>query len=142
MTFPNFEIETDLLKQGHNFVAGLDEAGRGPLAGPIVASAVILPSQFLLSNLPKLNDSKKLSPKVREELHIEIKKIAVSVGIGIVEVEIVDKIGIGKANKLAFLKAILNLNTIPTFIVTDYLKLTMSDISLLKLIKVPNLIDL
>ncbi|MFH1955776.1 MAG: ribonuclease HII [Patescibacteria group bacterium] len=136
MNFPNFEIELNLLKQGHTLIAGVDEAGRGPWAGPIVASAVVFKGSDPSFSL--INDSKKLSPKKRAELDIIIKETAVSVGIGVVEVDIVDKIGIGKANKLAFLSAILNLNITPTFILTDYLKLSTSDLSLLNLLKLPN----
>jgi len=149
MNFPNFEIELNLLKQGHTLIAGIDEAGRGPWAGPIVASAVVFKGSdplgsapYLNSYLSLINDSKKLSPKKRAELDIIIKETALSVGIGVVKASIVDKIGIGKANKLAFLSAILNLNITPTFIITDYLKLSTSDLSLLKLINIPSKLNL
>ncbi len=102
----NFIIERDLQQQGYSVVAGLDEVGRGPLAGPVVAAAVVLPadchhSQFI--------DSKKLSPKARQELFEHIHSIPVPIGIGIISQEIIDKINILQASLLAMKHAVLEL---------------------------------
>jgi ribonuclease HII len=94
----------------------VDEAGRGPLAGPIVAAAVILP---LDCRLPGLNDSKKLAPKTREKLFIKIREKAISIGLAVISHKIIDKLGIGKANKLAMQKAFQNLMICPDYILLD-----------------------
>ncbi|PIV44882.1 MAG: ribonuclease HII [Candidatus Nealsonbacteria bacterium CG02_land_8_20_14_3_00_37_10] len=142
MNAPNLELENNLIKQGYKMIAGVDEVGRGPLAGPIVASAVILnlKGSAPLGSAPYLSlirDSKKLSPKIRTELDVKIRETALSIGVGVVETDVIDRIGIGKANKLAFLLALANLKVAPTFIITDYLKLTSSDICLFRLLKLP-----
>ena len=77
----NLEIENELWDRGIKYIAGVDEAGRGPLAGPVVAAAVIFPENI---NIKGLEDSKKLTEKLREELFHVIKQTAVSVGVGIV----------------------------------------------------------
>lgn len=100
-----WKIEKELHNAGINFVCGIDEAGRGPLAGPVVASAVILPPRI---KLPGLNDSKKLSPAAREKLFAIIVAKAVY-GIGIVSHKQIDKIGIVKAVGRAMRTAIKNL---------------------------------
>lgn len=114
---PTFEYETKLWNQGLQFVAGVDEVGRGCFAGPVVAAAVILPSDF--SATDKINDSKKLTPKVREELAIIIKKHAIAYSIAEVSVSIINKVGIGKAAQQAFLKAIKGLTTEPDHVLVD-----------------------
>ena len=86
-----FEFETKASHQGFKNIAGIDEAGRGPLAGPVVAAAVILPSQV---NILGLNDSKKLSTKKREELFPKIQEISVSYGMAVVNEKVIDKINI------------------------------------------------
>ncbi|MCX6723749.1 MAG: ribonuclease HII [Candidatus Staskawiczbacteria bacterium] len=117
MNYPNFEEEKKLWKKGYKFVVGLDEAGRGPLAGPVVAGAVIInpkhemrnPKQYRISSLG-IRDSKQLSEKQRERLfkfltrHQDIRW-----GIGIVSEKIIDKINILEATKLAMQKAVENL---------------------------------
>jgi ribonuclease HII len=97
-------------------IAGVDEAGRGPLAGPIVAAAVVLPQDFYL---PGLNDSKLLSPKKREELFITIKKQALAIGVGKVGHREIDRINIGRANVLVMEKAIKALKVKPTYLLID-----------------------
>ena len=89
-------LESEAYDDGYCFIGGIDEAGRGPLAGPVVAACVILPKGCLLH---KLNDSKKLSSAVRYELYTRIKAEAVSYGIGIVENYIIDDINIYEATK-------------------------------------------
>lgn len=109
MKYPNLLEEKRLWKKGFKRVAGLDEAGRGPLAGPVVAAAVILEKGFH-PNL-KVNDSKKLSEKQREELFKLIKKEKrIKWGIGIVSEKVIDKINILEATKLAMIKALKKLN--------------------------------
>ena len=98
------------------YEAGCDEAGRGCLAGPVVAAAVILPRGY--SNV-HLNDSKKISEKIRDQLRIDIQNKAIAIGIGIVDEKKIDQINILQASLLAMHKAIKNLNTIPTHLIID-----------------------
>lgn len=112
-------------ESGIKFIVGIDEAGRGPLAGPVVAAAVILPQNVFIE---KLNDSKKLSPKVREKLYTEIHKKAISYGIGIIDENLIDKINILNATKLAMKKAIEVLSVIPDMLFID--ALTLNDVNI------------
>lgn len=105
---------------GAKLVAGVDEAGRGPLAGPVVAGAVILPP---FTFLPNLNDSKLVSEKDREVLFQEIYKTAVAVGIGEISVELIDCHNILEATKMAMKRAIINLGITPDFLLIDAVKL-------------------
>lgn len=105
---PNFNEEKKLWKQGIDVVIGLDEAGRGPLAGPVVAAAIFLQKNCRVNI--QVNDSKKLSEKKREELYeVLTNHSAVKWGIGIVSEKIVDEINILQATKLAMQKALKNL---------------------------------
>jgi ribonuclease HII len=97
-------------------IAGVDEAGRGPLAGPIVAAAVILPEDFFL---PGLNDSKLLSSQKRETLFVAIKKQAVAIGVGKVGHREIDRIDIGRANILVMEKAVTALKVAPDYLLID-----------------------
>ncbi|MBN3032538.1 MAG: ribonuclease HII [Candidatus Saganbacteria bacterium] len=108
--------ERKLIRQGFKLIAGVDEVGRGPLAGPIVAAAVILPYKF---SLPGLNDSKKLTAKARERLFGEIKRIAVSVGVAAVDHKTIDRINIGKANLLVMKLAVKALGVMPEYLLLD-----------------------
>ncbi|MFH0990517.1 MAG: ribonuclease HII [bacterium] len=103
-------------ERGIDHIAGVDEAGRGPLAGPVVAAAVILPHELTLEGV---DDSKKLSPKRREELFEAISESALSVGIGIVSHKIIDRINILQATVAAMKEAIANLRLPPQFILAD-----------------------
>ena len=96
--------------------AGCDEAGRGCLAGPVVAAAVILPKGY---NNKQLNDSKKISKKIRNQLRIDIEKKATAIGIGIVDEKKIDEINILQASLLAMHIAIKNLNTVPSHLIID-----------------------
>src|ERR1700741_367296 len=110
-----FEIE--LWSQGYGMVAGVDEAGMAPLAGPVVAGAVILPQNYKLRGL---NDSKKiLDPEKRDELALQIKQDALCWSVGVAEVEEIDKINIYHAGLLAMQRAVLGLNSQPDFILVD-----------------------
>lgn len=110
------EFEKQALKQGYSKIAGIDEAGRGPLAGPVVAGAVILPQRFFL---PRLSDSKQLSPKNREQLFDAIYEQAVSIGIGIVDPTEIDRINILQASLLSMRIAMDNLRPAPDFLLID-----------------------
>ena len=117
----NLRYEKKYYKQGFNLIAGVDEVGRGPLVGPVVAAAVILPKNYKLKGL---TDSKKLSEKKREEFFDIIKKAAIAIGIGIIDNNIIDEVNIYEATKLAMKDAINNLNIQPEVILTDAMKLS------------------
>ena len=104
----------------HQAICGIDEVGRGPLIGSVVAAAVILPSGFYMS---EINDSKKLSEKKREELYPIIMEKAISVGIGVVDSETIDKVNILNATKMAMKMAINNLSVKPEHVLIDAVKL-------------------
>ena len=123
--------ENDLFNSGINYIAGIDEVGRGPLVGPVVAAAVILPKKFYDE---RINDSKKLSEKMRNELYEIICADAVSVGIGVVSNERIDKINIYEATKEAMRKAVSNLGVKPEYLLIDAMKLDI-DIPSLSIIK-------
>ena len=111
-----FEFETKASHQGFKNIAGIDEAGRGPLAGPVVAAAVIFPSQV---NIPGLNDSKKLSTKKREELFPKIQEISVFYGVAVVDQKVIDKINILQAARLAMKQAVETLKITPGLLLID-----------------------
>lgn len=106
--------------EGCHYIAGMDEAGRGPLAGPVVAAAVILPRDFKLLGL---NDSKQLNEKVRHDYFTIIKNEAVSYGISIVENQKIDRVNIYEATKLAMYDAIHQLDPTPDHILIDAVSL-------------------
>jgi len=116
-----FLYENKLYARGKNLIAGLDEAGRGPLAGPVVAGAVILSKSCSIHDL---NDSKKLSSKKRDSLFDQIYDAALSVGIGFASTEEIDKINILAATHLAMNRAIDNLNISPEYILVDGLRVS------------------
>ncbi len=110
------KYEKELYKKGYDLICGCDEAGRGPLVGPVVASAVILPKNY---HLEGLTDSKKLSEKKREYFFSKIKEEAISYGIGIVSAKTIDEINIYQASKKAMQIAIENMSVKPDFVITD-----------------------
>jgi ribonuclease HII len=112
--------EEELYAKGFQYIAGVDEVGRGPLAGPVVAASVILPKDCYI---PRLNDSKKLSPKVREELYEEIIEKAVAVGIGMVSAQEIDHINIYEATKQAMIQSVQALTPAPDVLLIDALQL-------------------
>ena len=114
------EYENELYKQGINYIAGIDEVGRGPLIGPVVTAAVILPKDFYDE---RINDSKKLTEKKRELLYDVIMENALSVGIGMSSAEVIDEINILEATKKAMLEAIDNLSIKPEHLLIDAVKL-------------------
>lgn len=111
-----WEYEQKFFEKGYIKIAGIDEAGRGPLAGPVVAAAVILDRDIII---PGINDSKKISEKKREYLHSEIIDKAISVGIGVVSETVIDDINILNATHQAMEKAIQNLHLKPDFLLID-----------------------
>lgn len=111
-----WSFEKKASKEGYSKIAGIDEAGRGPLAGPVVSAAVILPDSFPVSGI---NDSKKLTPKKRECLFKKIYKHAVAVGIGIVAPSEIDRINILEASRFAMSLAAENLSIEPDYLLID-----------------------
>jgi len=99
-------------------IIGMDEVGRGPLAGPVVAAAVVMPSHELILGI---DDSKKVSGKKRQELYGKIKECAIGIGIGVVSHHIIDKINILNATKLAFKEAFSSLNYPADVVLSDYI---------------------
>lgn len=124
--------EKKLYNQGYNHIAGIDEVGRGPLAGPVVAAAVVLPQNL---HLNYINDSKKLTAKKREELYNLIKEVAIDIGIGIIDNTIIDKINILNATKLAMKEAVKSLVKKPDFLLIDAINLTDININQKSIIK-------
>ncbi len=114
------EYENELYKKGITLIAGVDEVGRGPLVGPVVTAAVILPADFYDE---RINDSKKLSEKKRELLYSVIYENAISIGIGISSNEVIDEINILEATKKAMKEAINNLSVKPEHVLIDAVKL-------------------
>ena len=119
------KYEKELYKKGITLIGGVDEVGRGPLVGPVVAACVILPVNYKLSGL---DDSKKLSEKKREKFYDIIMKDAIAVGIGVVDAKKIDEINILEASRLAMKLAIENLNVKPEFVLSDAMKLDNIDI--------------
>jgi ribonuclease HII len=109
-------FERQARSSGFRMVAGIDEAGRGPLAGPVVAAAVILPAGLLIKGV---NDSKKLSPDTRERLFDSIMSQALSVGIGMGSAELIDRINILQATRHAMLAAVSQLAPQPDYLLID-----------------------
>lgn len=112
--------ETEAREKGFTLIAGMDEAGRGPLAGPVVAAAVILdPARPILG----VDDSKKLTPLRRAALRKEIEEKALAVGVGIADVETIDRINILEATKQAMYRAVAALKKRPEVLLIDAVKL-------------------
>ncbi len=117
------EYENNLYKEGVTLIAGVDEVGRGPLIGPVVACACILPVNFYHKDI---KDSKKLSEKKREEMYKIIKENAISIGLGIVSEKVIDEVNIYEATKIAMKEAIKNLNISPEHVLIDAMKLELN----------------
>ncbi len=113
------QYENQLYASGINYICGIDEAGRGPLAGPVVVAAVIMPKDSMLEHV---NDSKKVTEKRREVLYEQITKEAIAWGVGIIDHEIIDKINILEATKLGLTTALKELKVRPDLILVDALK--------------------
>ncbi len=113
---PSSRFEDEASRGGARRIAGIDEAGRGPLAGPVVAAAVILPAA---NCIPDLNDSKLLTSSMREELCRKIRACSLAVGIGVVRAETIDKINIYQATLLAMKSAVADLDPPPDYLLID-----------------------
>ena len=109
-------IDIDYWTKGVGFLCGIDEVGRGPIAGPVVAASVILPEGCRIEGI---KDSKKLSPKRREELFDKIRNNAIAVGLGIVEPILIDRINILQATYEAMRRAILSMRVFPEYVIVD-----------------------
>ncbi len=127
----NYKYERELRKKGITLIAGVDEVGRGPLVGPVVAACVILPLDFSLDGL---TDSKKLSEKKRDFFFEEIKKQAIAIGIGIKDENVIDEVNIYEATKLAMIDAINNCKVKPEHVLIDAMPLDL-DIPTTSIIK-------
>lgn len=115
---PNLlKFERALWKKGYCCIAGIDEAGRGPLAGPVVAAAVIFPGNQRI--IPQINDSKQLSPKKRLIAKAIIEEMALAIGVGIVSQSVIDEINILQATYRAMKEAVSNLNISPDYALVD-----------------------
>ena len=112
------EIEKDLYKKGSKLICGIDEAGRGPLAGPVVVAAVIMPEDSFIEGV---NDSKKISEKKREKLYDEITSTAIAWGVGIIDQKEIDEINILNATKKGLTTALTGLSEKPDIILVDAL---------------------
>ena len=115
---PDLFFEKNLVESGYKYVAGVDEAGRGPLAGPVVAAAVILPEEFS-SN--QLNDSKKLSSSKREKIYNELMNVDSKVisAFAVIDEVVIDKINILRATHMAMAQASSTLSIEPSFVIID-----------------------
>ena len=122
---PDLSLELRLLAQGYELVAGVDEAGRGPLAGPVVSAAVILPPGLTGAEpwLDLLDDSKALSPSQRERAVDAVRRYALAVGLGQASPEEIDNLGIGQATILAMFRAVADLAVRPAHLLLDYVPL-------------------
>jgi len=122
---PPIFLHDETLQKEYPFIAGIDEAGRGPLAGPVVAAAVIFPSGVMIRGL---RDSKQTAEKDRKRLFWEIVNKADAVGVGIVEADIIDRINILQSTKLAMKMAVHDLGNRPDLLLIDAVSLTDVDI--------------
>ena len=124
-TYPGLSLERRWWREGRHWVAGIDEVGRGAWAGPVVAAAVILPDRHRIKGL---RDSKVLARSRREALYEQILDRADAVGVGCIEVEVIDRINILQATKLAMREALGHLATRPDHLVIDALSLPQVDL--------------
>jgi ribonuclease HII len=113
-------IDQEYRSKGYLYIVGIDEAGRGPLAGPVVASAVLLPPKY---ENPLIDDSKKITTKQREQLAREIKKHALSYKIVVIEPKVIDELNIYQATKKAFEDALNGINVPFDMVLTDAMKI-------------------
>ncbi|MBQ2675783.1 MAG: ribonuclease HII [Clostridia bacterium] len=113
---PTFDIENALKSQGYKLVCGVDEAGRGPLAGPVCAAAVILPDNCVIEGL---DDSKKLTEKKREALFDVVKEKAIAYSVVLIDNHVIDEINILNATLEAMTKAVEGLKVTPDFVIID-----------------------
>ncbi len=116
---PKLEYETELTEQGYKLIAGIDEAGRGPLAGPVCAACVIMPLDNIIEGI---DDSKKISEAKREQLYQKIKEVAISYSVQFVDQKVIDNINILEATKQCMKNAVENMSITPDIILVDAVK--------------------
>ena len=124
-SLPTYEYEDEVKKHGYGYIVGIDEAGRGPGAGPVVAAAVRIPDYTIPALMGKVNDSKRLSAKRREELFTMITNTC-DYGIGIVDNDVIDRINILNATKTAMIKALADVKFVDYVLVDGTVKLDIS----------------
>ncbi|MDD4352209.1 MAG: ribonuclease HII [Candidatus Gracilibacteria bacterium] len=128
----DLKLEQNLEESGFHLIAGLDEAGRGPLAGPVVAAAVILPADF---DCTELNDSKQISASKRELLYTKIVQEALCYKVVSISHKVIDKINILRASKLAMKRCVDKLERTPSFLLIDGMNINYPEISQKAIIK-------
>jgi ribonuclease HII len=121
---PSFVEERRFRAQGYRYIAGIDEVGRGALAGPVLAAAVMLPPRLKAPWVGLVRDSKQLTPQKRELLYDHIHKIAMAIGIGSVDCQTVDRLGIVRATEMAMKQAIDQLSPPAEFLLIDFMSLS------------------
>lgn len=122
---PGLKEERSLFRRGYQYIAGLDEVGRGSWAGPVAAAAVVLPLERadLQERLEGVRDSKLLTPRRRELLYPKIREVALAIGVGVVEPALIDQMGIVEATRLAMRQALQCLPLEPHYLLIDFLSL-------------------
>ena len=137
-SFPTYEFEDMLKEKGYSYIAGVDEAGRGPGAGPVVAGAVRIPDAYLSTFLGKVKDSKKMTASRREEMYDMITRIC-DYGVGVIDHRIIDEINILEATKLAMRKAVNDLEFVDHVLVDGTVDIKGLDVPQQQVIKGDNL---
>jgi ribonuclease HII len=135
---PDIKFETELWQSGLRYIAGLDEAGRGALAGPVAVGAVILPNDktLLSATLSGARDSKQMTPHQRERLAIQIKEVALNWSVGFADAHEIDSQGLVRATRLAAIRALHQFSLTPQYLLTDFrLELPQLEISQTSLVK-------
>lgn len=127
-----YQHDSSFRQKGVRVIAGMDEAGRGPIAGPVVAASVILPEDLRIEGL---RDSKKVPEKERENLFWEVLSLSIAVGVGIADHEEIDRINILQATKLAMKRAFGDLSVVPDLLIIDALALPSLSVKQVSLIK-------
>jgi len=136
-TDPDLSFEKNLWQSGLQTIIGLDEAGRGALAGPVAVGAVCLPNELqLLRSLGRVRDSKQMTPLARDAASIRIKQVAAAHAVGFSSAEEIDSLGIVAATRLAALRALETLSILPDYLLTDFrLELPELDVSQTAIVK-------
>lgn len=133
---PDFSFETALWNAGVKWVAGVDEAGRGALAGPVAAGVIIFPPDTDLEvRLAGVRDSKQMTPKARQEWAERLPELALAWGVGFASAEEIDDIGIAPATRLAIQRALQSLQVAPQHLLVDYMRLPECNLPQTPLIK-------
>ncbi len=117
--WPNSSLEENSFLSGFDIIAGIDEVGRGSLAGPVVSAALILEKKYLINNILKINDSKKISAKKRLKIYMELLNSNSIFGVGVSSHQEIDQLGIVESTKLSMLRALSNCNITPELLLVD-----------------------